>query len=172
MTWPSGRAKDGGIDEIPLPSGIPGRLLLCGKHAIAPDPDGTLASVGGTAVVCLNESHELADRYPEFVEWLASNDGGRALHRPIHDLHAPEVDTFAGLVDEIHERLASGDAVVVNCGAGIGRAGTVAVGVLVRAGVPLDEALETVRDHRPMAGPEVGAQTEVLRAYAQQVATA
>ena len=168
MAWPSGRAKDGGIDEIPLPAGVPGRLFLCGKHAIGPDPDDLLASVGGSTVVCLNEPSELAGRYPEFVEWLAAHEGDRARHRPIHDLHAPEVETFSALIDEVFGLVDRGDTIVVNCGAGIGRAGTVAVGVLVRAGVPIDDALETVRSHRPMAGPEVGAQSDVLREYASQ----
>ena len=170
MVWPSGRARDGGVDEIPLPEAVAGRLFLCGKHAVGPDPEALLARVGADAVVCLNETTELADRYPEFVEWLGANEGGRARHHPIHDLHAPDVGTFAALVDEVHARLDRGEAVIVNCGAGIGRAGTVAVGVLVRSGVPLADALETVAAHRPMAGPEVGAQADVLRQYEHMVA--
>jgi len=80
---------DGGIDEIPLPPLARGRLWLCGKHAIGPDPDGLLERVGADGVVCLNEEHELA--------------------------------------------------------------------------VPLDEALDRVRRHRPAAGPEVGPQLELVR---------
>jgi hypothetical protein len=36
-------------------------------------------------------------------------------------------------------------------------------------GVALEEALATVRAHRPMAGPEVGAQSEVLAAFADSI---
>ena len=34
-------------------------------------------------------------------------------------------------------------------------------------GVPLDVASRTVADHRPMAGPEAGAQTELVIALAR-----
>ena len=54
--WPSGRGRDGGIDEIPLP-GVPGRLWLCGKHFIGPDVEAAVAgAMRATAV------DDLADR--------------------------------------------------------------------------------------------------------------
>jgi hypothetical protein len=48
VTEPPGNARrglnlDGGIHEIPLPPPAAGRLWLCGKHAIGPDPEGLLA---------------------------------------------------------------------------------------------------------------------------------
>ena len=66
-------------------------------------------------------------------------------------------------LDELVGRLLRGDRVVVHCGAGIGRAGTTAAAVLVLLGTPLDDALAHVRAHRPMAGPEVGPQLELLQ---------
>jgi atypical dual specificity phosphatase len=60
--------------------------------------------------------------------------------------------------------------IIVHCAGGIGRSGTVAAAVLVRAGVPIEDALITVRSNRPMAGPEVGAQQDVLREFAQRQA--
>ena len=68
-------------------------------------------------------------------------------------------------IDELYDRLTRGERLVVQCGGGIGRSGTVACGLLVRAGTPLDEALIIVRANRPMAGPEVGAQADVLADY-------
>ena len=53
---------DGGIHEIPLPSPAQGRLWLCGKHAIGPDPEGLMERVGADGVVCLNEEYELGER--------------------------------------------------------------------------------------------------------------
>lgn len=164
--WPSERSRDGGVDEVPI-DGVPGRLFLCGKHAVGPDPDALLERIGGDAVVCLNETYELAERYPEFVAWLGEHAAAaRAVHHPIPDLHAPALDDFAALIDSLYARLAAGETLVVNCGAGIGRTGTVAVGLLVRDGVALGDALRILRAHRPMAGPEVGAQSDVLKAYA------
>jgi protein-tyrosine phosphatase len=169
MTWPADRSRDGGIDEIPLPEGQPGRLFLCGKHAIGPDPEALLARVGATTVVCLNETYELDGRYPDYVAWLAANAPARATHHPIADLHAPGVDDLSALVDQLRKRLDAGEGLVVHCGAGIGRSGTIAVALLVSMGVALEEALATVRAHRPMAGPEVGAQSEVLAAFADSI---
>jgi hypothetical protein len=48
----------------------------------------------------------------------------------------------------------------------MGRAGTVAAGLLAELGVPMDEAVARVALHRPMAGPEVGAQVDLLAALA------
>jgi len=166
MAWPSERSRDGGIDEIPLPTALSGRLFLCGKHAIGPDHLALMERVGATTVVCLTETYELKDRYPDFADWLRGNLGERAVHHPIPDMHAPTVDDLGRLVEDIHARLMAGEAIIVHCAGGIGRSGTVAVAVLVRAGVPIEDALVTVRSNRPMAGPEVGAQQDVLRDYA------
>ncbi len=84
---------DGGIHEIPLPSSARGRLWLCGKHAIGPDPEGLMERVGADGVVCLTEQHELAERYPE-LSWrgCAPQPPTRALWYPISDLHAPTLE--------------------------------------------------------------------------------
>jgi protein-tyrosine phosphatase len=168
MAWPHGRARDGGVDEIPLDGRVAGRLYLCGKHAVGPDPEALLERTAATAIVCLNQSHELADRYPDFVEWLDANAPERAVHHPIADLHAPSVEELATLTEALYERLAAGESLVVNCGAGIGRAGTLATALLMRAGRPRLDALEIVRAHRPMAGPETGPQTDVLIALEER----
>lgn len=165
MTWPPERSRDGGIDEIPLPGG-PGRLWLCGKHVVGPDPEGALARVGATTIVCLNEAHEIESRYPGYVGWLRANAGTRAVWVPVHDLHAPPLAELRALLAELQARLARGEGVVVHCGAGIGRAGTIAVALLVDMGASLDDASAIVRRARPTAGPEAGAQRELLEALA------
>ncbi len=154
---------DGGIHEIPLPSSATGRLWLCGKHAIAPDPDGLMARVGADSVVCLNQEHELAERYPDYVAWLRTQPTQRSIWYPIADLHAPALDEFAPVLTDIVARVAAGRGLIVHCAAGIGRSGTTAVAVLVSLAVPLDEAIDHVRRHRPAAGPEVGAQLDLVR---------
>jgi len=166
--WPGERGRHGGADEIPLPVG-PGRLWLCGKHYVGPDPEDALRSVGAATIVCLSERPELADRYPSYVEWLDANQPARAVWHPVPDLHAPDLAAATDLLAELRRRIDAGEGLLVHCGAGIGRAGTTAVALLLTMGVPLGDAKAVVAAHRPMAGPEVGAQAELLAALAAQV---
>jgi protein-tyrosine phosphatase len=161
--WPSHRSRDGGIDAIPLPQ-LEGSLWLCGKHVTGPDAEAALARVGATTIVCLNERHELEDRYPDYVAWLAAHRDERAVWFPIPDLHAPAVEQVLPLLDELRRRLERGEGVLMHCGAGIGRAGTVAACLLMTMGTDAGEALDVVSRHRPMAGPEAGAQSDLIAA--------
>jgi hypothetical protein len=168
LGWLSPRQRDGGIDQIPLPAGVTGQLWLCGKHAIAPltgvmsgaTPDSTPR---WDTIVCLTERHELAERYPDYVRWL-DQAGEGALWWPIPDMHAPSPDTMLPFVDDLVARLRRGDDLLVHCGAGIGRAGTTAVCVLIQLGLDVSAAEQVVADSRPMAGPEVAAQRDLVRA--------
>ena len=165
MEWLGPRGRDGGIDTLPLP--IPtGGISMCGKHAIAPDVDFASRRTSADVVVCLVEEHELADRYPEYVAWLRENDGDAAVWFPIHDLGAPGVREARLLLGELSERLHAGDNILMHCAAGIGRAGTMAVCLLMALGVGKDDALATVAAARPMAGPEAGAQLDLVEALA------
>jgi protein-tyrosine phosphatase len=160
------RSRHGGVDEIPLP-GAAGRLWLCGKHFIGPDVVDAIAQVGATTVVCLNEAHELESRYPAYVEWLRANRDERAVWAPVPDLHAPDLETAVALVELLRARLDAGETLLVHCGAGFGRAGTMAAALLLRYGTDLPAAVDTVARHRPMAGPEAGVQRDLLEELAR-----
>jgi protein-tyrosine phosphatase len=56
--------------------------------------------------------------------------------------------------------------VIVHCGAGIGRAGTTAILVLMALGLSASDAAAAVAAARPMAGPEAGPQRDLVDAYA------
>ena len=159
------RSRNGGVDPIPLPIGT-GGLWLCGKHFIGPDPEAALARVGGSTVVCLNEAAEFAERYPAYHGWLVANVPVRAIWFPVPDLHAPDLDPMLDLLRQMHDRLEAGEVLLVHCGDGIGRAGTVAAALLITLGLSLEDAIVTVAEHRPMAGPEAGTQRELLELLA------
>ena len=153
------------MDRVSLPQS-PGRLFLCGKHFVGPDPEGAISRVGATVVVCLSEEAELDDRYPEYVAWLRAHQPARALWFPVPDLHAPALDDAAEMLEQLRARLEDGETLLLHCGAGIGRAGTIAAALLITMGLELDDALATVAADRPTAGPEVGAQADLLAALA------
>ncbi|CAB4708286.1 unannotated protein [freshwater metagenome] len=150
---------DGGIHEIPLLT-LSGRLWLCGKHFIGPDPERVLKRVNADHVVCLVHERELRDRYDGYISWLQLTD--RSTWYPIYDLSSPPLTEILPLYQGVVDRLSNGESVVVHCAAGIGRAGTLAVAVCQLTGMPLDEALAHVRKHRPGAGPEVGSQLDAV----------
>jgi protein-tyrosine phosphatase len=159
------RSRNGGLDRIPVP-GSNGSLWLCGKHLIGADHEVVIERSGASLVVCLTERHELADRFPAYVAWLDSCDP-RAHWTPVHDLGAPDIEITHRLVATIDAMLAVDADVLVHCGAGIGRAGTVAAAVLVGRGHDVDEAIDHVGHHRPGAGPEAGAQRQLLESLAE-----
>lgn len=152
---------DGGIHEIPLDS-VSGRLWVCGKHHIAPDPEQVLARHGIERVVCLVQDIELRHRYDDYIDWLTENRDVRATWHPMHDLTYPDYDEVISLVTDTSTHIRNGGSVVVHCAAGIGRAGTTAVAVCMMLGMTRDDALKLVRLHRPMAGPEAGTQREFI----------
>ena len=165
--WLSPRGRDGGIDEIPLPDGTPGRLWLCGKHRIGPDHHSVLDEVGATTVVCLVQEHELRDRYPDYLQFVRNGGDARWVAEwfPVHDLHAPPVEAARAFVGSLVQRLQRGETVVMHCAAGIGRAGTMAVLVLMELGLDLADAAEVVRSNRPMAGPEGAGQRALVTGW-------
>ncbi len=160
---PPARSVDGGIDRIPLPVAS-GGLWLAGKHVVGPDPEAALRRVGATTIVCLVEEPELIGRYPDYVAWLRANRPARAEWAPIPDMHAPDLPTAGRLLAGWRARLAVGEVLLVHCGAGMGRAGTMAAALLVTLGHGQEEAEAVVAAHRPMAGPEAGVQRDLLRA--------
>lgn len=165
--WAEQRSRHGGVDEIPLPEAVPGRLFVCGKQFIGPDPEAALAHVGATTVVCLNEEPELAARYPGYVAWLRVQPAERVVWWPIPDLGAPKPEEALELLRQLRSRLDQGERLLLHCGAGIGRAGTMAAALLVTLGSAPQEAIDHVRAHRLLAGPEAGAQTELLEWLAE-----
>lgn len=152
---------DGGIHQIPLPAAV-GQLWLCGKHHVAPNVEAVRSRHDIDLVVCLVEDHELRGRYDAYADWHLDNAGGHALWRPIHDLTYPDFDEIGGFVDDLARRVRDRESVLVHCAAGIGRAGTTAVGICMILGMDPDEAIDHVRAHRPMAGPEAGSQHDFV----------
>ena len=139
------------------------RIWLCGKRVPGPDPQAALDRVSGdVSILCLCQPHEIDERYPEYLAWLEANADDRALWHPVPDLSAPPIEKAQTIASSLNAELDAGRSVIVHCGAGMGRAPTIAICALLARGHALDTVLAAVADSRPMAGPETGSQRDLV----------
>lgn len=145
---------------------VRGRLLLGempGRHEPFETWLGAVTEAGVTDVVSLTGDDEIAEKSPEFLVALSTEDS-RIPQRtvfPIADFGVPEDrGGYAETVDSMAAKLRVGGVVFVHCGAGVGRTGTFAVCVLCAIGLSDADALKRVR----VAGgePETKGQTELV----------
>lgn len=142
-----------GIDRIPLPH-TDGALWLCARRDVASDPDAALRAAGGASTVaCLLPSDEVEYRSPEYLTWLRTHRGGKALWFPVANYEAPSARSVLPFLRMLEARLDQGEGVVMHCALGQGRAGTLAVCLLMVLGADRRTAQTTVASHRAMAGP-------------------
>ena len=158
------------IDRVPSPTA--GALWLCGRNDVGPDPEAALAWADASTIVCLNHIDELAVRFPEYVDWLRANMGGRAIWYPIQTFRAPSARSVMPVVRMITDRLERGEGVVMHCAAGQGRAGPMATCVLMALGEPPADAVRTVASHRVFAGPGRASQWALVEGVAALLADA
>jgi protein-tyrosine phosphatase len=157
------------VDRIPLPR-TDGVLWLGALRDVAGDPDAALASTGASTIVCLNDRGELERRAPAYADWLRAHQPGRALWFPIRNFHAESADATLPLLRMVVDRLERGEGVVMHCAMGQGRAGTMAVCLLMVLGATQEEALLTVASSRPFAGPNDGSQWALVDDVARSLA--
>jgi protein-tyrosine phosphatase len=72
---------------------------------------------------------------------------------------------FAELVDDLAERLRSGDSVGIHCRAGIGRSGLLGASVLGAFGVSPESAFAMLSRARGVTVPDTDAQAEWVRSF-------
>jgi protein tyrosine phosphatase (PTP) superfamily phosphohydrolase (DUF442 family) len=77
----------------------------------------------------------------------------RYLYLPTVDDQAPTLDQLRTGVAFIEHEIAEGGGVYIHCGAGVGRAATMAAAYLVHSGLTPDEAWARLRQVRPFVRP-------------------
>ena len=137
---------------------LPGRAHVDGQGRVwSRNLDADLLALkhwGADAVICLVEPHELTTMgVPDYVNAVARH--GMALFQlPITDMSTPSSAFETAWTNQAKalEPLLLGPArVVVHCAAGLGRTGLFCGELLVRAGIPAQEAIQMVRAVRPGA---------------------
>jgi len=116
-----------------------------------------LAAWGVTAVVSMRAEFD-------------DNDVGIA---PARYLHLPTVDDAPPALEDLHvgvafisEEIARGGSVYIHCGAGVGRAPTMAAAYLVSTGLTPDQAWTRIQEVRPFIRPRP-AQVEQVTHYVE-----
>ena len=117
-----------------------------------------LAARGITAVVNMRV---------EFDDRAAGIAPERYLYLPTVDDTPPTLAQLAEGVAFIEREIARGGSVLIHCGAGVGRAATMAVAYLVHTGLTPAQAWQAVRRVRPFVRPSP-VQTAQVERYAAQ----
>ncbi len=154
---------------VSLPPGVTGRLYLHslpGRYEPFAQAHAALERRGVTAVVSLLSLEEIQRKSAEYAEAVKSQTLPCAWEAlPIPDFGVPsDREEFGALVERLAKALRAGERVLIHCGAGIGRTGTLAVCVLLALGLPLPEAAEAVG--AAGAGPETPGQRRWVEEFA------
>ena len=156
------------LREVALHQSAVGRLFL---HSM-PGRNEPLAEVwqqvqaqGITAIVNLAPAEEVQKKSPEYAKAIATETiPCEVWPLPVPDFAAPTDDaSFSQLAHRVAAALRAGQAILIHCGAGIGRTGTVAVAALLALGSPIGEARRLVR--AAGSGPEVPGQEAALERF-------
>jgi atypical dual specificity phosphatase len=116
---------------------------------------------GATLVVNLHERRHPSGALAQF--------GLSELHLPVKDFRCPTDEQIDTAVAAINKTVSSGQRVVVHCGGGLGRTGTLLACYLVARGSSAEAALQRVRAARP-GSVETPDQEAAVRAYAARLA--
>lgn len=113
-----------------------------------------VAGWGARRVLTLVTAEELRALRVAGLGAAVAAEGMEWLHLPIEDFSVPTAEWEAAWTAErlaIHAALDRGEAVLVHCKGGLGRAGLVAARILVERGMAPGEAIAAVRAVRPGA---------------------
>lgn len=149
---------------VQLPDDCGGLYLhsMPGRYESLGDVWSAIRELSIDRIVCLAPEDELRRKSPTYASALAAHTAPVDVdHFPIADFSGPgDEHAFAASVMATAKHLRTGGRVLIHCGAGIGRTGLYATGVLLALGLPITVAQDLVR--KAGSGAEVEAQEDAL----------
>ncbi|MBA4188503.1 MAG: tyrosine protein phosphatase [Planctomycetaceae bacterium] len=152
---------------------------FAGRLAVAPRPRGgdwlddeisAWGRAGVTMLVSMLTPEEARELDLEAEGAMSAEHGINFRSLPVPDRDVPASrPAFRELVEGIVRELEAGRRVAVHCRQGIGRAGLVAVGVLIASGIAPDTAVATVSAARGMSVPETPDQRRWLDEFTEDM---
>jgi protein-tyrosine phosphatase len=158
--------------RVDLPARVPGKLLLHsmpGRFEALERAWQQVKSEAVGAIVCLVERYEIRLKSSAYAEALeVGTVPCSVLPFEIPEGGVPEDrNGFWALVNDVANRLQSGEVVLIHCAGGLGRTAMLAISVLLALGEPMDEAESAVS--RAGSLVETMPQIEMLSWCASQV---
>ena len=120
-------------------------------------------------VLSLLDDNDIQFLKLEKEEAIANSLGITFKNFPIGDMGIPVYQKFVELMDELLDVTRTHQNLIIHCQHGIGRSGTMAVGLMLRAGFELEEAKSLASKARSMQVPQSRAQNKLLNHYAQEL---
>lgn len=124
-----------------------------------PRNEGALRALATSGVTLIVNVHERP-----LPEPTLAGLGMRTLHLPVPDMSAPTLAQLEIGVRAIQSATEARERVAVNCGAGLGRTGTLLAALLVARGASASDAIGAVRSRRP-GSIETAEQEHAVHAY-------
>jgi protein-tyrosine phosphatase len=123
-----------------------------------------ISHFGIQCLVSLLEEHEIKELGLSSAANLCTLNGIHFIHFPIKDRGVPPPSAkIFDVIEDVYQRILSGENTVIHCRAGIGRTGLLAASVLVKHGHSPTDAFHMVSTARRVDVPETPEQSEWVR---------